>query len=274
MKPKCTTKLTKSETAPMKNPTDKRHITIELCCGGLRDALLADAIGAGRIELCQALELGGLTPSLASVQLACQRQPLPVVAMNRPRAGGFHYEPSELEVMLRDAEQLVQAGAAGVVVGCLTSNGQIDLPASRQLRQAIGPAEAIFHKAFDYVSNYSEALEQLIELGFQRVLTSGGERTAVQGADVLAQLQRQAAGRIEILPGGGIAAEHVEHLLAHTGCRQLHVGLAQAVTDLSVQRRPDLPLYDLRSLPGGGYRRVDADRLAGLIQVVADFSGC
>jgi copper homeostasis protein len=257
----------------MQPAPQRRRITVELCCGGVRDALLAASSGAARIELCQALELGGLTPSPATVELACQRQPLPVMAMNRPRAGGFHYDPWEQEVLLRDAQLLVRAGAAGVVVGCLTADGQIDVAACRQLRQAIGPAEAIFHKAFDYVSNFTEALEQLIELGFQRVLTSGGAQTAMQGAEVIAQLQRQAAGRIEILPGGGVNADQVSQLLAATGCDQVHVGLAQVGGDLSVQRRPDLPLYDLRSLDQGGYRRVDADRLARLIKAVRDTTG-
>lgn len=252
----------------MESISQQTEITVELCCGGVRDALLGASAGVGRLELCQALELGGLTPSPGTVELVCQRQPLPVMAMNRPRAGGFHYHPLELKVMLRDAQQLVAAGAHGVVFGCLTATGQIDLDACRQLRQAIGPAEAIFHKAFDYVSNVSEALEQLIELGFQRVLTSGGAQTAMQGAQVIAQLQRQAAGRIEILPGGGVTADQLGQLLAETGCNQVHVGLAAAGYDTSVERRPDLPLADTRKLTVGGYRRVDAERLARLLKAV------
>lgn len=197
-------------------------VRIEVCVDSVESALAADAGGADRLELNAGLELGGLTPSLGLVAEVLAATPLPVIAMVRPRAGDFVYSPAERRILLRDAEALLAAGVAGLAFGILTPTGHIDRDSCLAITDLIGSREAVFHRAFDVTPNLEQALEHLVELGICRVLTSGGAETAPQGAARLAGLVRQSAGRIEILPGGGIRASNARPLLDATGCRQIH----------------------------------------------------
>ncbi len=201
----------------------ERSILLEIACGDLNDALAADAARSDRIELCSALELEGLTPSLGTAVEVDRRLSVPFVAMVRPRAGGFVYSSDEKAVMLRDAQLLVDAGAVGIVVGCLTSSGTIDARACEKFVALAGEAEIVFHRAFDRIKDQVGALETLMDLGFTRVLTSGGAPTALAGARRIRALVERAAGRIEILPAGGIRENNVEAVVMQTGCEQVHL---------------------------------------------------
>jgi copper homeostasis protein len=195
---------------------------LEICAGSVEDCLVAEANGADRLELNAALSLGGLTPSLGMLWAARPATKLPLIVMIRPRPGGCVYSDSEFHAMLHDAPLAVANGADGVAFGILKENGAIDVERCRSLLELIRPAEAVFHRAFDWTAEPLESLETLIELGFNRVLTSGQAATAVEGCDRLAELVRAAHGRIVILPGGGIRAANVGDILTRTGAREIH----------------------------------------------------
>jgi copper homeostasis protein len=206
---------------------------VEIVAQSADDAVAAERAGASRIELVSALSLGGLTPSLGTLEETRARCRLPVIAMLRPRSGGFDYTAGEFAAILRDGERFVDAGAAGLVFGVLSARGEIDIERNREI-VALG-GEAVFHRAFDALPDPFEALEILVELGFQRILTSGGRGTALQGVETLSRLQEQAAGRIEILPGGGVRRENAAEIVSRTGIRQVHLAGQEWVTDSSTQ---------------------------------------
>lgn len=254
-----------SDVAP--TPRTKR-ILLEVCVGSLDDALAAKAAGANRIELCGGLELGGLTPSAGLVEQVVGEVDLPCVVMLRPRAGGFGYSPHEFRCMQLDAQRALDLGAAGIVFGLLTPQARIDRQRVESLVRIAAGRQTVFHRAFDFVSNKSAALETLVELGVTRILTSGGPPTASEGADSLRQLIATAADRIEILPAGGIQPTTIATLQAKTGCTQVHVGAATAQHDQSVAAEASASLCDLSRLAGGAYRAVDESKLLELKQTL------
>ena len=203
---------------------------------------MAEAGGANRVELNAALKLGGLTPSLGTVAEARQRMSLPLMVMLRPRPGGFFYSPADFAVMQRDADLLLEEGADGIAFGILTEEGNIDVVRCRRIVKQIIAAgrEAVFHRAFDVVPDPEEALEQLIDMGVSRVMTSGQEASAYYGAKNIARYIAQAAGRIEVLPAGGINRFTIADVLARTGCDQVHASLSITRIDASVQGRPQV----------------------------------
>jgi copper homeostasis protein len=199
------------------------RILIEVAVGGVEGARVAHECGADRLELNAGLELGGLTPSLGALLEVRGATPLPVVAMVRPRAGGFAYSADEFRTMERDAELMLEHGADALALGVLTADGAIDLERCRGLIRRVGPGrEVVFHRAFDRVRDPHGALEQLIDLGVRRVLTSGQRASAAEGAELIRGLIERAAGRIEVLPGGGIRAGNVAEVVARTGAGQIH----------------------------------------------------
>jgi copper homeostasis protein len=219
-------------------------ILLEVCCGSLDDAIQAELGGADRIELCSALFLGGLTPSTGTILEARRRLHIPFVAMVRPRAGGFCYSPAELDVMLRDTENAIELGADGVVFGILNENGTIDIGRCRQIRERIGDRQAVFHRAFDVTPDPFRALEELIDLGITRVLTSGQQNAAPDGADLIRRLIERASGRIEVLPGAGLRVHNLEDFVATTGCVQVHLAAPGVQYDHSTLARPSVTFGD------------------------------
>lgn len=207
---------------------------LEICCGSYEDALTAYKCGAQRIELNSALHLGGLTPSLASLQLTKKNTNLKVICMVRPRGGGFCYSDEDFEVMKTDGELLMQNGADGLAFGFLTiqsdhknnkHNGtKIDLERTKTLIEICHNynGEAVFHRAFDCVADPFAATEELISLGAQRILTSGQEKNAWDGRDLIATLQKKYGSKIEFLAGSGIDETNALELLKATGIYQLH----------------------------------------------------
>jgi copper homeostasis protein len=214
------------------------RIVLEVPVTSVEDALAARECGADRLELCAALELGGLTPSAGLVLAARQRVAGPLIVMARPRPGGFCYGATEWDVLYRDAALALDAGADGIAFGALTDTGEIDEGRVASLVRLIGPQEAVFHRAFDLTPRPEAALERLVTLGVRRVMTSGQAATAAAGAGRLKQLVAQAAGRIEVLAAGGIRTENVRELLARTGCTQVHASLRTPRGDPSALTRP------------------------------------
>jgi len=211
------------------------NILLEICCGSLDDAIQAEKGGADRVELCSALFLGGLTPSIGTVQEATRRLRIPVIAMVRPRGGGFCYTNTEFSTMERDTEAAIDAGADGIVFGILKEDGRIDRRRTARIIRVIGKHQAVFHRAFDVTPDPFEALEQLIDLGVTRVLTSGQEVRAPEGVELIAELVEQAGKRIEILPGGGIRPHNMNALVRRTRCAQIHMTAWNQVEDRSTR---------------------------------------
>ncbi len=196
---------------------------LEVCLTSADEAKGAELAGADRLELNAALALDGLTPSPGAVQTVLKTTSLPVVAIVRPRPGGFCPSDADFAAMQIDADWVCEAGAAGIAFGILHADGTIDRERCRRICEIVaGRGEVVFHRAFDSTLDRFVALEQLIDLGFTRVMTSGGSPTALAGADVIRELIEHARDRIEILPAGGIAPANVRELVARTGCRQVH----------------------------------------------------
>ncbi len=218
------------------------RILLEAIAASLDDARAAVAGGADRLELCGALALGGLTPSAGTLRLVKAEVPAPVMCMIRPREGGMAYRAGEVAVMMRDAELAIEAGADGLVFGFLTEGGRVDVTRVRAFAErarALAPrVELTFHRAFDVVADPDEAIEQLVDLGVTRILTSGRARTALEGAAGIRRARERARGRIEVLAGGGITANDVQAVVEQTGVDQVHVYVTEAAQDRSTSANP------------------------------------
>jgi copper homeostasis protein len=248
------------------------RVLVEVCVGSVADIERAVTAGADRIELCSALELGGLTPSLGLVETSLAASPIPIVTMLRPRAGGFRYDGHEFAAMRRNAERFLELGASGIVFGVLDEHGQIDIPRCREVVSSIGAAQVVFHRAFDFVRDQRSALDILIDLGITRVLTSGGKPTAIEGAHEIRKLILHAAKRIEILPGGGINAENVVEIVRATGCNQVHLGAAVPHNDGSIADTAGIELVDRRFMSGAAYRAVSCESVTDTVAALRNAS--
>lgn len=206
----------------MKGPS----IAVEICVGDLLSALEAGAGGADRVELCDRLEVGGTTPSAGTIAEACRRLTIPVHVLIRTRAGDFAPAEPEIAAMAHDVEVARSLGAAGVVFGMLNDDGTIDRDATARLIDLARPMSVTFHKAFDQTPDLDDALETLIALGVDRVLTSGGRPTAEAGADALARLIARAGDRLGVIVAGRLTVESLPAIVARTRAREVHLGSA------------------------------------------------
>src|ERR1700722_382091 len=188
--------------------TNKRTLVEAIVCSP-EDAEIAEAAGAGRLEVCSAIELGGLTPSIGMVRSIRMATALPLMVMLRPRQGGFAYSAGEFSAMEHDVDVLLESGADGLVFGILTEDGRADQARCSSLLRRMKGKQAVLHRAFDATPDAFESLEILIDLGFNRILTSGQAETALAGCDLLRRLVERANGRIEVMAGGGVRAENV-----------------------------------------------------------------
>ena len=210
---------------------------LEVCCADLQSVQAAVEGGAQRIELCQALELGGVTPSAGMIEYAVE-QGVRVHVLIRPRGGDFVYSPDEMRCMMRDIRMAQILGASGVVIGALIAAGDIDTAACGWLvRQAQGMS-VTFHRAFDECRDPQRAIEEVISLGCHRLLTSGHAPSVTEGIGLLASLVEQAGDRITILPGCGVSASNARMILERTGACELHGSLRRGPhTDVALVRQ-------------------------------------
>ncbi|GHE92807.1 copper homeostasis protein CutC [Aliiroseovarius zhejiangensis] len=202
--------------------------TLEICVDTIDGAIAAQAGGADRIELCAALSEGGLTPS-AGLMVAASRLDIPCYAMIRPRSGLFVYSDADVQLMLDDLAAVKEADLAGVVLGAQKPDGTLDTAVLGLLLAAAEGLGATLHRVIDVVPDPLAALDQAIALGFERVLTSGGAATAVEGADRIQAMIRHAAGRIAIMPGSGLTDGNISDFVAQTGVREVHASCAAVV---------------------------------------------
>lgn len=196
----------------------------EICCDSLEGALIAEKAGADRIELNSSMYLYGLTPSIGTIDLVTQHCHIPIVAMARPRPGGFRYNENEFQTMYADIEAMLDYNIEGIAFGCLDEHREIDKDQCEKIVDLIHKydKDAIFHRAFDAVEDPFQSIETLIDLGVKRVLTGGLTEKAVNGINLLAALQEKYGDKIEILAGGGVTSGNVADLIRQTGISQYH----------------------------------------------------
>ncbi|RPJ75931.1 MAG: copper homeostasis protein CutC [Acidobacteria bacterium] len=198
------------------------NLLFEICVDSAEAAVAAQEGGGHRVELCSDLLEGGLTPSHGTIETARGRLRIPIMSMVRPRGGDFCYSDIEFEVMRRDLLAAKALGADGIVLGLLRPDGTVDADRTRELIELARPLPVTFHRAFDMTRDPFEALDTLIALGVDRLLTSGQEPSVLEGLDLIVELVKRAAGRIIIMPGGGITARNVAKIAAASGARELH----------------------------------------------------
>ncbi|MBQ7526765.1 MAG: copper homeostasis protein CutC [Bacteroidaceae bacterium] len=202
------------------------ELTLEVCCADLQSVRAAMEGGAHRVELCEALEVDGLTPS-AEMMAEAIGLGIPVQVLIRPRQGDFVYDEAEVQSMLEGIRLAKRLGANGVVIGALKPDGSIDEETVRRLAAEAKGLSITFHRAFDVCAHPMEALEQIIALGCHRLLTSGQAPTAEQGIPLIKRLVGQAAGRLSIMPGSGVNPGNARLILSETGAREIHGSLRQ-----------------------------------------------
>lgn len=240
------------------------RFVLEIAANSLGSALAAQEGGADRIELCANLGDGGTTPSYGTLAITRDRLRIPLYVLIRPRAGDFCYEASEIDVMLRDIEICAKVGCDGVVIGALDTQGDVDETVCRDLIAATGQLGVTFHRAFDAARDQARALDTIIELGCERVLTSGGEANALAGAERIAGFVKQAGSRLRVMAGAGLDASNIRDAALCSNAREFH-GSATAISESLSRHRND-------SLPG-----LEADWWqtdAGIVRAMVDALRC
>lgn len=199
---------------------------LESCCTDVEQIRRAQEAGARRIELCENLAVGGVTPSAELLKAAISVATVPVNVLVRPRGGDFVFSAAEADTMLRDIELCREAGAAAVVIGALDSRGDVDMPLMRRLCDAASGMSVTFHRAFDVCADPIAAFEDVLALGCDRLLTSGHESDAFKGRFFIAELVERAAGRIIVMPGCGVRRSNIARIAADTGAVEFHASSA------------------------------------------------
>jgi len=243
------------------------NFKLEICCGSADDVFAAAEAGADRVELNSSLFLGGLTPSIGLLREA-KKAGIPIMAMVRPRDGGFCYTDREFAAMLEDIHSFCQEGVDGLVFGVLRPDGTVDVERCRILCEAAEDRQKVFHRAFDVVPDWRKAMDELIELGFNRILTSGQSPNSILGAETIREMRNYATERIEILPGGGIRAHNIKELLAKTGCTQAHASAGKKYKDTSCAANPEVHFGPLPNMPEDEYSVTDPDMVRNLLKTV------
>ena len=212
---------------------------IEVCVDSLEGAIRAAESGADRIELSEQLQVGGVSPSEQLIQAVRNAIQIPIIVLIRCRAGDFYFDSKEQKQMVADAQRAVELGANGIAIGGLTKQNELDLVFLKSLIDLQLPCEWVMHRAFDTVQDPKKGIEELVQLGFHRILTSGGPNHACEGIPALKCLVEYSAGRIEILPAGGIDSNNAGDILSLTGCNQLHGSFRSSTLSSGPIRLPD-----------------------------------
>ena len=240
-----------------------RRILIEICVADVESAIAAEVGGADRVELCDNLSVGGTTPSAGAIAEACRWLSIPVHVLIRPRAGDFVYSERELAVMRHDIEVAKALGASGVVLGVLTREGRIAQDQVQALVAMARPLTVTFHKAIDEADDPLHVLDALLSIGADRILSSGGKPTALDGIDTLKTLVDRAGNRIAVMAGGRLDLESLEPVIRQSRILEVHLGSAVV--------RPSSSLSSDSS--EASWNRVDAQRVAAVVARVEELAG-
>ena len=232
---------------------------IEICANSAQSCVEAEAGGAARVELCAGIPEGGTTPSYGEIKTAqALTSSIDINVIIRPRGGDFLYTPAEIDAMLADIDLCKQLGVHGVVFGCLTKEGDIDVALMRRFIEAARPLSVTCHRAFDVARDPFTALEQLIELGCDRILTSGQQSDAVKGIPLIAELVKRSADRIIIMPGCGVRENNIARIEAETGAKEFHTSARSIVYSKMEYRNENVPMGS--SIVSSEFETVQTDR--------------
>lgn len=215
---------------------------LEICANSVASCIEAQKGGAYRVELCAGIPEGGTTPSYGEMVMARELLDIKLYVIIRPRGGDFLYSEIEHKAMLKDIEAAKGIGVDGVVIGCLTAEGDVDMDRNRELIEAAGDMGVTFHRAFDKCRNPKEALEQIIELGCERILTSGHKPKAEEGVTLLKEIIEQAGDRIIIMPGSGVNEDNISYIASETGAKEFHISARTPVKSKMIYRKDDLSM--------------------------------
>jgi len=233
---------------------------IEICANSAQSCVEAEAGGARRVELCAAIPEGGATPSYGEIRTAqALTSSIDINVIIRPRGGDFLYTQAEVRSMLYDIEMVKQLGVHGVVFGCLTKEGDLDTGLMKRLMEASKPLSVTCHRAFDMCRDPFRALEQLIDLGCDRILTSGQQSDAVRGIPLIRRLVEQSAGRIIIMPGCGIREDNIARIEAETGATEFHASARSVLYSRMEYRNTNIPMGG--NTVASEFETVQTDRL-------------
>ena len=236
-----------------------KHFTLECCVDSVASARAAQTGGATRLELCANLIIGGTSPSLALFSRVREAVDIPIRVLLRPRFGDFLYDSDELTILEDEVRAFRSAGADGVVIGCLTADGDLDMPAMSRLMEAAAGIPVTLHRAFDVCSDPQKALEQAKQLGVSTILTSGAKASALEGKALLVDLHAQ-AGEIEILAGAGINAQAIARLVQDTPLSSFHMSGKTVLHSGMRYRNPDV-FMGLPGIPGDQIWQTDAEAI-------------
>lgn len=214
----------------------------EICANSVESCIAAQEGGADRVELCAGIPEGGTTPSYGEISIARELLNIKLHIIIRPRAGDFLYSSTEIQTMLKDIEMAKETGADGIAVGCLTSEGNIDIPVMKKIMKAADGLSVTFHRAFDVCRNPQKAMEEIIDLGCDRILTSGQQPTAESGIPLLKELHKQAAGRIILLAGCGVNEKNIAYIASETGIKEFHFSAREKVSSEMQYRNPSVSM--------------------------------
>jgi copper homeostasis protein len=245
-----------------------KRIVLEMCIDSVESAIAAQQGGADRVELCDNLMEGGTTPSAGTIALARKQINIDLNVIIRPRGGDFCYSDVEFDVMRYDIETAKRLGANGVVIGLLKPEGVVDVERTRALVDLARPLSVTFHRAFDVSRDPFEALETLISLGIDRVLTTGQEATLLEGLDVVADLVRRAGNRI-IIMGGGVTERTAARIVAQTGLTELHTLYTASVDSVMQFRNPRVYMGSELRPPEFSRAVTSAERVRALRQALS-----
>ena len=245
-----------------------KSVVVEVCCFSVESCLAAELGGAKRIELCASLYEGGTTPSAGLIKLAKQKISIEIHAMIRPRGGDFCYSEDEILVMQEDIRMAKAFGCDGVVLGILQKDGRVNIAQTKALVDLAKPMLTTFHRAIDMTPDYGEALENVIQTGCHRILTSGQKNTAFEGIEAIKKLVKQASGRIEIMAGSGVNADNAQRFL-YTGVNALHLtGKATRDSEM-IYRRAEIMMGGLSEVPEYEIVYSDAEKIRAVAEILA-----
>ncbi len=227
----------------------RSNFEVEICADSIESVLAAAEAGADRVELCENLCEGGTTPSFGLISVAKRLVDIDVFVLIRPRKGNFVYSENEVEIMTADIEAAVRAGADGIVIGCLTTDGEVDTKACKKLIDAAGSLPITFHRAFDVCKNPTKALEDIKKLGVQRILTSGQENKAIKGVELLKKLNELAANDVKIMVGSGVDEDNILEIASRTGARAFHASLRSEKAEKPFYKNPNVRFNCTPDLP-------------------------
>lgn len=224
-------------------------IILEACVDSVESSIAAQEGGADRIELCADLLEGGITPSAGTIDSVFRCVKIPIMVMVRPRAGDFFYSDLEFEQMKHEIEFIKKYNAAGIVLGILRDDGTVDAERTKTLVELSRPMQITFHRAFDMTRDPYEALDSLIGLGIERVLTSGQELNVVKGIDTIKKLVKSSGDKIIIMPGGGVNEKNAADIISRCGVKEIHASAREKKESRMKFRNPNTTMSDSGNMP-------------------------